>query len=142
MTETKDGTTITGHDLGLTGPLQFELLPDGMSVRLLRPFSVKVRSGEVIEVPQNFVTDFASVPRIFWRIIPPWGKYSPAAVIHDFLYTVAKCSRFEADDIFLELMTRLGVPLWKRFSMYWAVRLGGEFAWGHPRKENIDVGNG
>ena len=33
--------------------------------------------------PKGFVTNFASIPRIFWRIFPPVDNYDPAAVIHD-----------------------------------------------------------
>jgi hypothetical protein len=134
-------TAINGHGIGLKEPLHVEILSDGRSARLLRSFLVRVKDGQIIEVPQGFVTDFASVPRIFWRIIPPWGEYSPAAVVHDWLYTKAKCKRKEADDIFLELMERLGVPVIVRTAMYWAVRIGGGIVWGHPRKENRNVGN-
>lgn len=142
MPYTRIRTATNGHAIGLSEPLHVAILTDGRSARLLRPFLVKMKSGRVIEVPQGFVTDFASVPRVFWRIIPPWGEYSPAAVVHDWLYTKVECTRKEADDIFLELMTRLGVPLVVRTAMYWAVRIGGGFAWGHPRKENVNVGNG
>jgi len=114
-----------GHNIGLTGPLQVELQPNGISAVLTRPFVVRTRSGRIIEVPAGFKTDFASVPRLFWRIIPPWGAYSPAAVVHDYLYTTGLVSRAEADRIFHELMKRLGVSVWMRNSMYWAVRMAG-----------------
>ena len=42
-------------------------------------------SGESIEVPAGFVSDLASVPRIFWPFLPPDGDYSQAAVLHDWL---------------------------------------------------------
>ena len=115
--------------MNLTGPLRVELLPNGRSARLTQPYRVGTTAGRIIEVPEGFETDFASVPRLFWRIVPPWGRYSPAAVVHDYLYSTSKVSRKEADGIFLELMGRLGVPLWKRLAMYWAVRLFGWFAW-------------
>ena len=41
-------------------------------------------SGEVIDLPTGFVTDFASVPRPLWWLYPKWGKYGNAAVIHDY----------------------------------------------------------
>lgn len=113
----------------LSGPLRVEILPDGMSARLTHAFCVRLASDRIIEVPVGFVTDFASVPRLFWRIVPPWGAYSPAAVVHDYLYQNHLVSREEADRIFLELMTVLGVLPWKRKTMYWAVRIGGWVAW-------------
>lgn len=124
--------------IGAPEPLQVKILADGMSAELLKPFTIQTKSGQVITVPQGFVTDFASVPRVFWRIVPPWGEYSPAAVVHDWLYTIAQGTRKAADLLFLELMERLGVPAVIRTAMYWAVRVGGGLAWGHPRKENLD----
>ncbi|EKB5615074.1 DUF1353 domain-containing protein, partial [Salmonella enterica] len=60
--------------------------------------------------------------RIFWTILPPDGKYAKAAIIHDWMYDNALRTKKEADKIFLDGMTVLGVPKWKRVIMYWAVR--------------------
>ncbi len=127
MTDTTK-TLFKGTRLGLTGPLRVEILSSGRSARLIQPYRVGTASGRIIEVPEGFETDFAAGPRFFWRIVPPWGRYSPAAVVHDYLYHSDKASRKEADGIFLELMAKLGVPLWKRYMMYGAVRLFGGFA--------------
>ncbi len=43
-------------------------------------------NSDIIHVPAGFVTDLASVPRIFWTLLPPDGKYAKAAIIHDYLY--------------------------------------------------------
>jgi hypothetical protein len=64
-------------------------LPDGRTWVIRRDFGYDVEeegSGNTINVPIGFKTDFASVPRLLWSIIPRWGKYGNAAVIHDFLY--------------------------------------------------------
>jgi len=66
-------------------------------------------SGETINVPVGFKTDFASVPRFLWGIIPRWGKYGNAAVVHDFCYWQQYYTRKRADEIFLEGMTVLDV---------------------------------
>jgi hypothetical protein len=125
-----------GH-IGLDGPLRVELLEDGLRARLIEPFRVQLREfgGQTIEVPQGFETDFASVPRFFWRIVPPWGRYSPAAVVHDYLYQSGTLERYEADRVFLTLMQRLGVSAWKRNVMYEAVRLFGGSAWNTCREK-------
>ncbi|EBE6564301.1 DUF1353 domain-containing protein, partial [Salmonella enterica] len=65
------------------------------------------------------------IPRIFWTILPPDGKYAKAAIIHDWMYDNALRTKKEADLIFLDGMTVLGVPKWKRIIMYYAVRLFG-----------------
>lgn len=123
----------------LDGPVQFELLPDGRRARLTRAYRVAIRGVE-IEVPEGFVTDFASVPRLLWRILPPWDRHAPAAVIHDWLYKSGLMPRAEADLIFLWVMEELDVKKWKRRSMYWGVRIGGWKPWGEYREAEADDG--
>jgi hypothetical protein len=80
----------------------------------------------VVEVPPGFVTDFASIPRPLWSLLPPTGTYGRAAVIHDFLYrAVGYCPRAAADRTLLEAMTVLGVARLTRWAIYGGVRLGG-----------------
>ncbi|EJG5924633.1 DUF1353 domain-containing protein [Salmonella enterica] len=95
--------------------------------RVYEPFAFYLSDDEsdVIEVPAGFITDLATVPRIFWMLLPPDGKYAKAAIIHDYLYDNALRSKKEADLIFLDGMTVLGVPKWKRMVMYLAVRVFG-----------------
>lgn len=89
-------------------------------------FTLRVNGGDItVWVPRGFVTDFASVPRPLWPIFPPAGQWCEAAVIHDYLYSTRTCSRFLADALFRECMALLGVPLWRRVAMYYAVRAFG-----------------
>ena len=57
---------------------------------VLDMFEVHIKSirpqNIVVQVPKGFVTDGASIPRIFWVYLPRHGKYTKAAVVHDFLY--------------------------------------------------------
>lgn len=91
-------------------------------------------SKEVIRVPKGFITDFASVPRLFWMVIPPDGEYTAAAVVHDYLYHKHIYKRKRSDKIFLEAMKTLKVPFWKRRIMYRAVRLFGWVPWKKKRE--------
>jgi hypothetical protein len=86
-------------------------------------------SNEVVEVPKGFVTDFASVPRFAWWLIPPDGNYTQAAVVHDYLYHTKPYTRHRCDQIFLEAMAVLGVPRWKRSIMFMAVRIACWYPW-------------
>ncbi len=86
-------------------------------------------SDEIIKVPSGFITDFVSVPKIFWSIIPPIGKYGKAAVIHDYCYATACYSKWKSDKIFLEGMEVLKVKRWKRNIMFGSVVLFGYWAW-------------
>ncbi|EHA0572220.1 DUF1353 domain-containing protein [Salmonella enterica] len=104
--------------------------------RVYEPFEFYLSddNSDVIEVPAGFVTDLASVPRIFWTLLPPDGKYAKAAIIHDYLYDNALRTKQEADLIFLDGMTVLGVPHWKCTIMYLAVRWFGRGMYGKERK--------
>lgn len=100
--------------------------------RVYEPFAFYLSddNSDVIEVPAGFVTDLATIPRIFWSLMPPDGKYAKAAIIHDYLYDNALRTKKEADLIFLDGMTVLGVARWKRTIMYYAVRLFGQGMYG------------
>jgi hypothetical protein len=107
-------------------------LADGKSWYLHKEFGYDVGSEgseETIDVPIGFVTDFASVPRPLWWLIPRWGKYGNAAVIHDFCYWEQKYTRKRADEIFLEAMVVLEVGPVTRYVMYLAVSWFGWTAW-------------
>lgn len=93
---------------------------------LLRRFRY-VSSFGVIEVPAGTLTDGASVPRIFWNLLGPYGDYFRSAVIHDYLYSPMndEFTRWEADQIFLEAMYNDGVPWYRRNTIYAAVRAFG-----------------
>lgn len=81
----------------------------------------------LVYVPKNFITDGASVPRIFWAIFSPFGCYFSAAVVHDMLYSPLndEFTRSESDGIFLEAMQECNVPWCRRTLIYSAVRCAG-----------------
>ena len=108
--------------------LRLSPYPDGVTWYLDTTL-VYARRHEVIRVPSNFETDLASVPRAFYSLFPPWGVYGEAAILHDWLYWHQGKSKPDADAIFLEAMTALGVQRWKRTCLYLAVRLFGRSAW-------------
>lgn len=105
---------------------------NGRTWFLVEPLSYAVgdeHSTDVITVPGGFETDFASIPRVLWWLLPPYGKYGNAAVIHDYLYRTKTRSRLRSDQIFREAMGVLGVPAWQRTLIYLGVRAGGAGAW-------------
>jgi len=112
-----------------TTPLEVEATNEIGKWKLTEPFEYVVGSLEnpedIIKIPAGFITDFASTPRFLWSIFPPFGKYGKAAVLHDYLYGTQKYSRKKCDKTFLEAMGVLKVPKWKRYMMYYAVRLFG-----------------
>src|SRR4051812_12945885 len=115
---------------------------------LLKPFAdnhdwvlfadVRYRIGQsntVITVPRGFVTDFASIPQGFWSLnLSPNGRYSKAAIVHDFLYWTQACTREQADNLLVIAMKESNVDTATRLAVYEGVRLGGDGAW----KKNAD----
>ena len=122
-------------------PLDVEFL-DGKTWRLAAPFEFMSEVTEsVIDIPDGFLTDFASIPRGLWNVLPPVGAYGKAAVVHDWLYKTRKATthlvtRAEADAVLKEGMEVLGVGWFTRLAIYAGVRLGGWAAWNRHRTED------
>lgn len=78
---------------------------------------------ELIIVPEGFITDLASIPRIFRFLIIKNGRHRAAAIVHDYLCRLGMLfDRVLADKIFLEAMKLKKVPKLRRWAMYAAVR--------------------
>ena len=101
--------------------------------------------GRTVVIVAPFTTDLASVPRFLSWLFPRYGKYTKAAVVHDYLcQSLAELApgsaklpavtppcepltlrdRSDADSTFLQMMTELGVPWARRLLMYSAVTWG------------------
>jgi hypothetical protein len=98
-----------------------------------------MRRWETFVVPKGFRCDLASVPRWLWPIISLVDLSLIAPVAHDWIYKRGGVvesdgrtiiyTRFEADNLFLGLMWAAGVPEWRRWLAYLAVRLFGGRSW-------------
>jgi hypothetical protein len=89
---------------------------------------------EKVTVPKGFVTDFASIPSIFWSVLPPDGRYVYPAIIHDYLYWTQDRPRKEADQILQIGMEEFDVGRATRIAIYNAVRSFGGSAWKENRR--------
>jgi hypothetical protein len=110
-----------------TGPVVVQEVDrgDGSRWQLVEPLTYQGRD-ELFVVAAEFETDFASVPRAFTWLIPRYGRYTKAAILHDFLSQRAAAGELawvDADGIFRRVMRELGVPLLRRWLMWAAVRL-------------------
>lgn len=115
----------------LTNPSFRYLRTDSRGVRLYELTSELVYEGSLnggslrVRVPEGFITDFASVPRFFWRVFPPIGDWMRAAAMHDYLYEKTRVSKTLADTLFWEGLKADRVGRLTRLLMYWAVRVFG-----------------
>ncbi len=113
-------------------PMMASVTGDGKYWVLARPMVYEQpKTKQTFTVQRGFVTDLASVPRLFWSAVPPCGKYTPAAVVHDYLYWYqpANCDRECADTLLLVAMEESGVGELERNAIYAGVRAGGKDAW-------------
>ena len=81
-----------------------------------------------IEVPAEFETDFASVPRVPIAYTLFGDRAHRESVIHDYLYrtdSVPLATYDQANDVFLEAMECRGKGWFVRKMMYWGVCVGG-----------------
>ena len=120
------------------GALQLDYI-DGRTWRVVHAMVYKSRTHGFIWVARGFLTDFASIPRFFWRILPPTGQYGKAAVVHDWLYFTGAYPRNVCDHLFLEAMEDLDVGWFTRRAMYRAVRMFGGGAWNRQRGNTQDA---
>jgi hypothetical protein len=111
-------------------PVPFMPFADGENSVVMSTLKYQVGTTRfVIVVPAGFVTDFASTPRAIWAVLPPFGTYQLAAVVHDFLYWDQGCTREQADALLRAGMAESRVEPLKRDAIWQAVRKGGEAAW-------------
>jgi len=100
--------------------------------------------GWSITAKRGFRSDLASIPRLFWVVIAFHDLSLIAPIMHDVIYRCGglvllphgevepagrKFERKDADDLFLELMTRSNIAYWKRNVAYLAVRAFGQSSW-------------
>lgn len=110
-------------------------------LRLLRPLHVPLVIDRWPEpycamavVPEGYVSDGASVPRLLWRLLsPPIDPVTLApSIVHDWLYDNGASlglTRIEADAWYADALHQHGYPAWKCLLTYAGTRLGGGSRW-------------
>lgn len=83
-----------------------------------------------ITVPKGFVTDYASVSVLQNLVLAPifvlvadYGN--KASTVHDMLYSQAKLSRKECDQVLYRALLAEGLEKWRAYLFYLGVRVGG-----------------
>lgn len=106
-------------------------------------------TGLDLTIPEGFSTDFSSVPRFLWAILPPHGYATGASILHDYMYRSRPLQprfgvgpkarlgieRYIADKVFEENLVTSGMKKWQAYLMYIAVRI---FGYSRFRKQTED----
>lgn len=117
----------------LRGNLVLSALSNG-NYLIVKPYCVQLKNGDLIHIDSGYQTNGADIPRLFWRLYPPYSPlYMPAVVIHDYLCDKAideyankadlQDKFLYADNAFREILERLGISKSKITVFYNAVRL-------------------
>ncbi|MGW4773745.1 DUF1353 domain-containing protein [Nocardia sp. NPDC004278] len=104
-----------------SGPVVEEL--DAQFWRVVEPLVYHGATAEFV-IPAGFRTDFASVPRALVWLVPRYGIYTRAAILHDYLRSSNAVSVADADGIFRRCLREFRVSIPRRYMMWAAVRLG------------------
>ncbi|WP_069164414.1 DUF1353 domain-containing protein [Nocardia altamirensis] len=101
------------------------LVVEELDAKFWRVVNPLVYQGDTEEfvIPAGFRTDFASVPRALVWLVPRYGAYTRAAILHDFLRNTDVVSTVDADGLFRRCLHEFGVSLPRRWMMWAAVRL-------------------
>jgi hypothetical protein len=115
---------------GFTNLLVVSPFAEGVYWFLHAPLIYEDSASNEIVVARYFVTDFASIPRFLWLLLPKWDGYGMPSVVHDYLYWEQQGhNRCMADNVLLSAMKDQDVAKWKCVVIYYALRLFGFFAW-------------
>ena len=118
---------------------------DGRNFVLFNDADYVAKDGRLFRIPVGATSDGASTPQPIWNLIPPFGKYWKAAVLHDAAYRnillvwdgsawQTACLPFEAsNELIYEAMQSLGVDQLEAVAIYEAVALAGRPAFDADR---------
>lgn len=106
---------------------------------LLRSKDTELLRERIVEVPDGFETDFASVPRLPFVFLAAGDTAQRAAVLHDYLYSTGEHRAF-ADSVFLAAMKAEQIPAWRRYLMWAGVRVfGGAYYRERDEREHAEL---
>lgn len=96
--------------------------------QICEPYTFQHIDGRIVEIPQGYRSDLASVPRFLWWFIPPHGHSAEASIIHDYLYDYRIGTRLDADLKFYRDLYSV-LPKWQSMLMFLTVRFFAESWW-------------
>jgi hypothetical protein len=135
----------------LVGHKEFDLAYiDGEKWRVKDGFTYWLNEREYVDVRTDFVTDFASIPRVLKVRWPsPGGLWDLPAVVHDKVYQDGYVqhidgsrrivNREESDQLFRDAMDVQAVSERDEWWLFNGVRVGGLVAWRRYRKADEHV---
>lgn len=129
----KEGSGLYSRDAAIVYDYEASSFLKKDIYRVVKGFEYITSTGLIVVVPTGYLTDGASIPRIFRGYINPWGRHARAAIIHDVLCDFATIydrndkgvivSDNDINRIFLEAMSTDSVKSSKRVIIITGVKL-------------------
>lgn len=112
-------------------PQKTECFSDDRNCVLIEDLVYSIGKSNIkVRVPKGFVTDYASIPQALWSLgLSPHGRYSKAAIVHDYLYWSRDCTKQQADNILLIAMKESNVSIADQTFIYEGVNIFGKPSW-------------
>ena len=99
---------------------------------IIQPLTVKLSTGDIINIPRGFVYDMATVPKWLWSIVRPFNDGLIGFLIHDYLYVHQEkhsLTRKQADREMLYWLNITNSNKFDNYIRYCIVRLLGWMWW-------------
>ena len=127
--EVRDGRevlVVTEENIGLINVIPVDIIiPSHRRKKALYRLQMDMEIlGELVE--KGYVSDAASVPRIFWTFYPPVGRYLLAAIVHDWKLDEDHGWK-AANKMFDRAMDAIGIIARRHFVILNSVRLNAWF---------------
>lgn len=96
---------------------------------LISDIQVQLSNGDIITIPQGFKWDLSSSPKFLWGIVPPFGDFLFAALVHDYIYIEKTHSKEFADKEMLFWSNIINDNKLDNKVRYYAVKWFGKTVW-------------
>jgi len=133
--------SYNGKPIGPDGQIVFAAWDRGnRDDYLLKPVTFVDSEGVEWVVPVGTKVNGLSVPRVFWRLTPPYApRAREASVVHDWMCSDPHpCDSVTAARVFYDAMRANGVCWWTAWTRWLAVRLFGPRFKADPTCESIE----
>lgn len=100
-------------------------------------YRVTEDGGEVVHIPQGYLTDGGCIPKLLQKLVPIWGQQAQAYIVHDYLCEylqiwkdgkIVKIDRARCDKILNEALKEAGVSSVVKRTIYKSVCFYRHFA--------------
>ena len=110
--------------------LEYILSKKGKKWKIFEQIDVPLSDGSILKIPKGFETDLSSVPKFLWGILPPFGNFLLAAIVHDYLYVTKDIrGRKFADEQMLIISNKKNKNKVDNYFRFFAVRIFGWIYW-------------